>query len=132
MSPPLLQPVPSHAGSPLSPITESREITEPTRLRLVSKTCISPMLSDCRTNPLPAHSPWSDGSMSRPGPPAAMLALALSTALRPLTPTAPPVVLLATAQPVPDWHDTPGGVTPGPPCFLRLRKGITWGVSGPP
>ena len=60
-----------HVGSPpllqcrfVSPITVSRGMTGETRFRALLKIRISPMLLVSTTDPLPAHRPWSGGSMS--------------------------------------------------------------------
>jgi hypothetical protein len=57
------------------------------------------MLLVSTTDPFPAHSPWSGGSIS----PMAWLvgSEALSTAFRPLTPVAPPADALMLSQPAP-------------------------------
>src|ERR1700722_3781303 len=79
-------------------MTVSNEIGEDARCKAVLKTRISPMLLVSSTRPLPAHRPWSGGSTSLN-----MLAvwLALSTALQPLTPVAPPAEVLMRSQPGP-------------------------------
>src|SRR5437764_8695190 len=92
-----------HEGSPallqfrlVRPITVSSGMTGDTRLRALLKIRISPMLLVSTTLPLPAHRPWSGGSMS---PMKLVFCEALSTALRPLTPTAPPLDELTLSQP---------------------------------
>src|SRR5205823_9299746 len=78
------------------PITVSSGMTGDTRLRAWLKIRISPMLLVSTTLPLPAHRPWSGGSMS---PMKLVFCEALSTALMPLTPTAPPLDELMLSQP---------------------------------
>ena len=64
------------------------------------------MLLVSTTDPLPAHRPWSGGSMSPRG---FVASEALSTALRPFTPVAPPAEVLMLSQPAPSgWHLTVG------------------------
>ena len=64
------------------------------------------MLLVSTTDPLPAHRPWSGGSMSPRG---LVGSEALSTALRPFTPVAPPDDVLMLSQPAPSgWHLTVG------------------------
>ena len=64
------------------------------------------MLFVSTTDPLPAHRPWSGGSMSPRG---FVASEALSTAFRPLTPVAPPAEVLMLSQPAPSgWHLTVG------------------------
>src|ERR1700726_3356044 len=53
------------------------------------------MLLVSTTDPLPAHRPWSGGSMSLK---MVAVCLALSTALMPFTPTAPPADVLMVSQ----------------------------------
>ena len=74
------------------------------------------MLLASTTNPLPAHRPWSAGSMSPSG---LVGSVPLSTAFRPFTPTAPPADLLMGSQPGPSgWQLTVGagvyGISAGP------------------
>src|SRR5579863_4733175 len=76
----------------------SRGIGDDNRCRRWLKTRISPMLLVSTTYPLPAHRPWSAGSMSPSG---LVGSEALSTAFRPLTPTAPPADVLMESQPGP-------------------------------
>src|SRR5260370_18781712 len=64
------------------------------RCRVVLKIRISPRLFASTTDPLPAHRPWSGGSMS----PIVGACEALSTALMPFTPTAPPADVLMESQ----------------------------------
>src|SRR5262249_39425664 len=89
-SPPLLQ-----CRFP-RPITRSSAMTGEVRFRALLKIRISPMLLVSTTDPFPAHRPWSGGSTSLN-----MLAVcvALSTALMPLTPVAPPANGLMLSQP---------------------------------
>src|SRR5689334_2227762 len=89
-SPPLLQ-----CRFP-SPITRSSEMTGETRFRALLKIRTSPALLVSTTDPLPAHRPWSGGSVSLN-----MLAVcvALSTALMPFTLVAPPANELMLSQP---------------------------------
>src|SRR5579871_508955 len=76
------------------------------RFKAVLKTRISPMLLVSTTDPLPAHRPWSGGSMSPRG---LVGSEALSTAFRPLTPVAPPFPVLMRSQPGPSgWQLTDG------------------------
>src|SRR6202035_4706013 len=89
-SPPLLQ-----CRFP-SPITVSREMTGDVRFRALLKISISPMLLVSITDPLPPHSPWSGGSASLN---LLVLCVALSTALMPFTPVAPPANELMLSQP---------------------------------
>ena len=64
------------------------------------------MLLVSTTNPLPAHSPWSAGSMSPSG---LVDSVPLSTAFRPFTPTAPAADALMGSQPGPSgWQLTVG------------------------
>ncbi len=89
-SPPLLNP------RPVSPMSVSNGIGADSRFKAVLKTRISPMLLVSTTNPLPAHRPWSGGSMSPRG---LVGSEALSTAFRPFTPVAPPAEVLMVSQP---------------------------------
>src|SRR6185437_1730736 len=103
----------SHEGSPpelqplaVSPITVSSGIAPDSRRRPALKTMSSPMLFASTTLPLPAHRPWSGGSMSPCG---LVGSVPLSTAFRPLTPTAPPAEELTVSQPGPcGWQLTVG------------------------
>ena len=92
MSPPLLQPL------PVSPIRVSSGMTEEIRLSRVLKIRTSPRLLSSTTYPLPAHRPWSAGSMSPFG---LVLCVPLSTALRPLAPWEPPARRLILSHPEP-------------------------------
>jgi hypothetical protein len=104
MSPPLLQPL------LVSPIRVSRGMTADARCKAVLKTKISPMLLASTTYPLPAHRPWSAGSMSIPN--TLVLCSPLSTAFKPFTPVAPPEDKLMMSQPGPNgWQLTVGGLT---------------------
>ncbi len=72
------------------------------------------MLLVSTTDPLPAHRPWSGGSMSPRG---FVASDALSTAFRPLTPVAPPAEVLMLSQPAPSgWHLTVGMIGVGAAC----------------
>src|ERR1700733_10656864 len=113
MSPPLLHPM------VVSPIMVSREMGDDFRVKAVLKTRTSPRLFASTTYPLPAHRPWSAGSMSSP------YKVPLSTAFKPFTPLAPPEDELMASQPgLLGWQLTVGGtltvkdVAPG-----RLRRG---------
>src|ERR1017187_5966251 len=80
------------------------------RCRRWLNTMISPMLLVSTAYPLPAHRPWSAGSMS----PSGLVGIVpLSTAFRPFTPTEPPADMLMRSQPGPSgWQLTVGaGVT---------------------
>ena len=55
------------------------------------------MLLSSTTEPLPAHRPWSGGSMSATGPAGTVGWVALSTASSPTTPLAPPLSRLMAA-----------------------------------
>ena len=66
----------------------SSEIGADWRFKAVLKTRTSPMLLVSTTCPLPAHRPWSGGSMLLLG---LVVFSALSTAFRPLTLVAPPL-----------------------------------------
>src|SRR5689334_22427001 len=79
-----------------SPITRSSEMTGETRFRALLKISISPMLLVSITDPFPAHNPWSGGSTSLN---LLVVCVALSTALMPFTPTAPPANGLILSQP---------------------------------
>src|SRR5690349_7469855 len=115
-SPPLL-----HCRFP-SPITRSSEMTGETRCRALLKIRISPMLLVSTTDPLPAHSPWSGGSTSLN---LLVVLSALSTALMPFTPTAPPANGLMLSQPARSgWQLTVGIWTVG-----ALASPGTWGRS---
>ena len=64
------------------------------------------MLLVSTTYPLPAHRPWSAGSMSPSG---LVDSVPLSTAFRPFTPTEPPADVLMGSQPGPSgWQLTVG------------------------
>src|ERR1700734_1928391 len=107
MSPPLLQPL------TVSPIRVSSGMTEEIRLSRVLKIRISPMLLSPTTYPLPAHRPWSAGSMSCPS--TLVLCVPLSTALSPLTPFAPSGLRLIRSHPAPSGAQfTDGGAGSGP------------------
>src|SRR5215831_11534190 len=115
-SPPLLQ-----CRFP-SPITVSKEMTGEVRFRALLKIRISPMLLVSTTDPLPAHRPWSGGSMS---PMKLVFSEALSTALMPFTLVAPPANELMLSQPGRSgWQLTVGILTTGP-----LACPGTWGRS---
>src|SRR5262245_49077745 len=117
-SPPLLQP------RPVSPITVSSGIGADNRFKVVSKTIISPMLLASTTSPAPAHRPWSGGSISPCG---FVGSVALSTAFRPFTPTAPPADELMVSQPGP-WGSqlTAGmaGAASAAPCRPRAVRAV--------
>src|SRR5450755_1313590 len=69
------------------------------------------MLFVSTTEPLPAHRPWSGGSMSPRG---FVASEALSTAFRPFTPVALPAEVLMLSQPAPSgWHLTVGMIGVG-------------------
>ncbi len=69
------------------------------------------MLLLSATNPLPAHSPWSAGSMSPSG---LVDSVPLSTSFRPFTPTEPPADMLMGSHPGPSgWQLTVGAGTGG-------------------
>src|SRR5262249_46858754 len=105
-SPPLLQP------RCVRPITVFREMTGDTRFRALLKIRISPLLLVSSTFPLPAHRPWSGGSMS---PTKLVGCEALSTALMPLTLVEPPANELMLSQPARSgWQLTVGIWTRGP------------------
>src|SRR5215472_2156340 len=94
-----------HDGSPpllqcrcVSPMSVSREITGDTRFKALLKIRISPMLLVSTTFPLPAHRPWSGGSMS-PTREVVVFNVALSTALMPFTLVEPPANGLMLSQP---------------------------------
>src|SRR5260370_12516045 len=91
-SPPLLHP------RPVSPMRVSSGIGADKRCRRWLNTRTSPMLLVSATNPLPAHSPWSAGSMSPSG---LVGSVPLSTAFSPFTPTEPPADMLMGSQPGP-------------------------------
>src|SRR6202051_1555409 len=123
MSPPLLHPM------LVSPIMMSRGMTDDFRCKAVLKTRPSPRLLASTTYPLPAHRPWSAGSMSLP------VQMPLSTAFKPFTPLAPPEDELMRSQPGPlGWQLTVGGTLTtkdlGPGALRRGRvgNGITFGL----
>src|SRR5215831_1873456 len=109
----------THDGSPpllqrrcVSPITVSRGMTGDARCRALLKIRISPMLLVSTTFPLPAHRPWSGGSMS---PMKLVGSEALSTALMPLTLADPPANELMLSQPGRSgWQLTVGILMVGP------------------
>src|SRR5215469_5895168 len=118
----------THEGSPpllqrrcVRPITVSRGMTGDTRFRALLKIRISPMLLVSTTDPLPAHRPWSGGSMS---PMKLVFIEALSTALMPFTLAEPPANELMLSQPGRSgWQLTVGIVTAGPlTCGTRGRS----------
>src|ERR1700739_848327 len=95
-------------------------MTDDCRSKAVLKIRSSPTLLASTTYPLPAHKPWSAGSLSLCGLPAASSNVPLSTAFRPFTPTAPPEDELMVSQPGPNgWQLTAGGAGSGP----RRRTG---------
>src|SRR5260370_25860141 len=102
-----------HDGSPpllqcrcVSPITRSSEMTGDTRFSALLKIRISPLLLVSTTDPFPAHRPWSGGSTSLK---LFAVCVALSTALMPLTPVAPPANGLMVSQPARSgWQLTVG------------------------
>src|ERR1022692_766845 len=101
MSPPLLQPAFPWLARPMM---VSREMTDDFRCKAVLKIRTTPMLLVSTTYPLPAHRPWSAGSMSSPN------VLPLSTAFRPFTPVAPPEDKEIASQPGrTGWQLTVGG-----------------------
>ena len=117
MSPPLLQPL------LVSPIRVSSGMTEEIRLSRVLKIRISPRLLSSTTYPLPAHRPWSAGSMSPFG---LVLSVPLSTALRPLTPFAPSGPRLILSHPDPGGSQfTDGGAGSGP-FLATIGDGRAW------
>ena len=70
------------------------------------------MLLSSTTYPLPAHSPWSAGSMSPLG---LVVSVPLSTALMPLTPYGAAAPRLILSHPDPSgWQLTDGGDGSGP------------------
>src|SRR5215469_7343169 len=116
----------THEGSPpllqrrcVSPITVSMGMTGDARFRALLKISISPMLLVSITCPLPAHRPWSGGSMS---PMKLVGCEALSTALMPFTLAEPPANELMLSQPARSgWQLTVGIWTRGPLACLAAR-----------
>src|SRR5450755_1500786 len=91
------------------------------------------MLFVSTTEPLPAHRPWSGGSMSPRG---FVASEALSTAFRPFTPVAPPAEVLMLSQPAPSgWHLTVGitgvGAAAAPAAPKPTDPGARLPVVGP-
>src|SRR5450755_3437879 len=79
------------------------------------------MLFVSTTEPLPAHRPWSGGSMSPRG---FVASEALSTAFRPFTPVAPPADVLMLSQPAPSgWHRTVGMIGVGAASTVAAARG---------
>ncbi len=117
MSPPLLQPL------LVSPISVSSGMTEETRLSRVLKNRTSPRLLSSTTYPLPAHRPWSAGSRSPFG---LVLSVPLSTALRPLTPFAPPGLRLILSHPDRSGSQLTAGGTGSGSALATIGDGMRW------
>ena len=98
------------------------------RFKAVLKTRISPMLLVSTTNPFPAHSPWSGGSMSPRG---LVGSDALLTAFRPFTLVAPPFDVLIRSQPGPSgWQLTDGTAKEGFWASRRRWAADSWMCRG--
>src|SRR5580693_5595364 len=130
-----------HEGSPpllqcrfVSPMIVSSEMTGDVRLSALLKIRISPMLLVSTTDPLPAHRPWSGGSMSLKLGIGMVVCVALSTAFRPFTPVEPPANELMLSQPGRSgWQLTVGILTAGPLTCAGTRgriNGMALAVSG--